>query len=91
MKLKFRTSFENLQTAYIIGEFCEWDLERVIEIKKTKSAKFFVVDDMPIGEYKILNCKSFIGAEKYPNSKEVMGNRYFSGIIDEQIFVNYIT
>lgn len=89
MKLKFKTNFENLQTAYIIGEFCDWDLDKAMKVTKIKNAKFFTVEDMPVGEYKILTCLSWIGTEICPISKKTIINRYFNGMIDETVFANY--
>lgn len=76
----------NLDRILIIGEFCEWDFDKAIEVER--KGKFIVIDDMPIGEYKCFSCKSSFGAEKYINGNQ-MGNRYFCSEFNEKIKVYF--
>lgn len=85
-KLKINT--KQLRSVTVCGEFCGWDIDKSIVADKKDRAKYIVVDNMPVGEYKVFTCKNFTASETYPSGL-VMGNRYFSGVRDEIIDVYF--
>lgn len=74
----------------LIGEFCDWDMDKAKRYEKKPRNKHIVVDDMQKGEYRVLNCKSYLGGEIYPTDGRQMSNRYFSGEEDEKIIVHFM-
>lgn len=79
----------DLDSVVIVGQFCNWDVDKSIRIDKKKGSKRISVESMPIGEYRILSCKSYIGGEIYPTDGRDMCNRYFGGDSDETISVYF--
>lgn len=75
-KLKINT--RQLNSIAICGEFCNWNIDTSIIAERTNGSKYIILNEMPIGEYKIFGCKSFTSSEVYPNGRK-MDNRYFSG------------
>lgn len=88
-KLSIRTETLEISSLVIVGEFCDWDVNKSIRIERKKGAKFINVTDMPKGEYRILSCESYIGGEIYPTDGRQMSNRYFGGEVDETISVYF--
>lgn len=82
MKLKIFTKNESV---VVCGEFCDWDIDRAICVTRKPKAKAIVVEDMPVGEYRVFSCKSFTAGEIYPTDGRQYANRYFSGQTDETI------
>lgn len=82
MKLSIST---NLSSVVICGEFCDWDIDKAIRVDRKARAKYINVDNMPVGEYRVFACANFMSGEIYPTDGRQMGNRYFSGEIDETI------
>lgn len=83
-KLFIKTSLEKV---YIIGEFCNWDMNKIREVVKKSSNKCIVVDNMPIGEYKVLRGKSYAWEEKTDDGR-TLPNRVFVGNKNQTISVN---
>lgn len=82
-KLMIKTT---LNSVVVIGEFCNWDIDKAVRVDKKPRNKLLVVDNMPRGEYRVLSCKSYHGGEIYPTDGRQMANRYFNGEQDEKIF-----
>lgn len=74
----------------LVGEFCNWDIDKAKVYKLKPRNKHIIVDDMPKGEYRVLLCKSYLGGEIYPTDGRQMSNRYFSGEEDEKIIVHFM-
>lgn len=74
-----------LHSVVVVGEFCNWDVDKAFRVDKKPRNSLIVVDDMPKGEYRILSCKSYHGGEVYPTDGRQMANRYFSGDQNETI------
>ena len=85
-KLSIRTKLDKV---VIVGEFCEWSVDRSVAVERKKGNKRIVIDNMPKGEYRVLSCKSYIGGEVYPTDGRDMSNRYFGGDADETITVYF--
>ena len=83
------TIYTPLNRVVICGEFCDWDILKAREVAKTGKSKCIVVDDMPKGEYRVFDCKSFLGGEIYPSGQQ-MHNRYFDGSVNEVIVSKFI-
>lgn len=81
-KLQIKTA---LDSVVICGEFCDWDINRAVRADRVKGNKLITVSDMPVGEYRVLSCKSFACGEVYPTDGRQMSNRYFSGEANEVI------
>ena len=81
-KLYIKTT---LNSVVVVGEFCEWDLEKALRVDRNPKNKTIVVDNMPKGEYRILSCKNYQCGEIYPTDRRQMQNRYFNGKENEQI------
>lgn len=75
-----------LQSVVVVGEFCNWDVNKAIRADSEKGKRTIVIEDMPTGEYRVLSCKSYTGGEVYPTDGRQMANRYFSGKQDEKIY-----
>ena len=73
------------RAVYVVGEFCNWDCDKAIKAELKPKNKHIVVGDMPSGEYRVLNCKSYHGGEVYPTDGRQMANRYFDGTDTETI------
>ena len=69
----------------IVGEFCNWNLDEAKRYDRKSNYKNIVINNMPKGEYKVLDCKSYFGSEVYPTDNREMPNRYFGGEYDEAI------
>lgn len=74
-----------LASVVICGEFCGWDMDKAIRVDRAKEQKSIVVKNMPVGEYRVFACKSFLSGEVYPTDGRQMSNRYFSGETNEVI------
>lgn len=74
-----------LKSVVIVGEFCNWDVDKAVRYDLEKGNKYIRVENMPKGEYRVLSCKSFLGGEIYPTDGRQMSNRYFGGEYDEKI------
>lgn len=85
-KLSIHTAVD---IVYLTGEFCNWNLDGAIGVKRKKGNKSIVVDDMPKGEYKVLAAKSYATSEIYPTDGREMSNRYFGGEANEVICVYF--
>lgn len=81
-KLSIKTS---LDSVVVVGQFCNWEVDKAIRADRKAGQKAIVIADMPVGEYRILSCKSFVGGEVYPTDGRQMANRYFGGDSDEII------
>jgi hypothetical protein len=81
-KLFIKTS---LKSVVIVGEFCEWDLDKALRVDLKPKNKTIVVDNFPKGEYRVLSCKNYQNGEVYPTDRRQMQNRYFNGNENEQI------
>ena len=75
-----------LKSVVVVGEFCNWDINNAFRVERKPKNKLICVDNMPVGEYRILSCKSYQGGEIYPTDGRQMANRYFSGKKDEKIY-----
>ena len=76
----------DLNSVVIVGEFCNWDIDKALRVDKKPRNTLIVVDDMPKGEYRVLSTRGYHGGEIYPTDKRQMANRYFNGEQDEKIF-----
>lgn len=74
-----------IKTVYICGEFCDWDIDKAIEVNRTDKKDYFYIPKMPIGEYKVFDVKSFLGTEINPVTKQPSYNRFYGGKNDEVI------
>lgn len=74
-----------LHSVVIVGEFCDWDIDRAIRADLQPNRKAICVKNMRKGEYRVLSCKSFDSGEIYPTDGRQMCNRYFGGEDDEKI------
>ena len=83
-KLQIKT---NLSSVVICGEFCNWDIVNSMVVTKEKGKKNIIVEQMPIGQYKVFMCKDFNSSEQCPICKVPRPNRHFSGKSDEVIQV----
>ena len=81
--------FTSANKVCLTGEFCDWNLNNALCIKKAKGNKSIIVKDMPQGEYKVLADKNYSSAEVYPTDGREMPNRYFSGEANEVICVYF--
>ena len=81
MKLSIET---NLDRVILIGTFCDWNMDKAIEVNRKGKSKRLVVDNMPACEYKVLNCRSWLGEEK-----PIKANRVFTGDRNEIIKVEF--
>lgn len=81
MKLSIETKLDRV---IVIGSFCDWDMNKAIEVKRKGKAKRLVVDNMPPCEYKVLDSRSWLGEEK-----PIKPNRVFSGNKNEVIKVEF--
>lgn len=79
----------NLLSVVVVGEFCDWDIDKAIRADRKPSCKLICIDNMPRGEYRVLSCKSYDGGEIYPSDGRQMANRYFGGEEDEKIFCHF--
>lgn len=75
----------NIDSVVLCGEFCKWNMNEAIRTDREKGQKNIVVNDMPVGEYRVFSCKSFLSGEVYPNDGRQMSNRYFGGKTNEII------
>ena len=75
-----------LSSVVVVGEFCDWDVDKGICVDGKPNSKLLCVEDMPVGEYRVLCCRSYLGGEVYPTDRRQMANRYFGGNEDEKIF-----
>lgn len=82
-KLSIKTEVD---TVYIVGEFCCWIEEWALRADRQAGAKLIHVDKMPKGEYRVLSSDCYKDGEVYPTDGRQMGNRYFSGDQDEKIY-----
>ena len=81
MRLSIETKLDRV---IIIGSFCDWDMNKAIEVNRKGKSKRLVVENMPTCEYKILSCKSWLGEEK-----PIKENRVFKGDKNEIIKVEF--
>ena len=81
MRLSIETKLDRV---IVIGSFCDWDMNKAIEVNRKGKSKRLVVDNMPACEYKVLNCKSWLGEEK-----PIKENRVFMGDKNEIIKVEF--
>ena len=81
MKLSIETSLDRV---ILIGTFCDWNMDKAIEVNRKGKSKRLVVDNMPACEYKVLNCRSWLGEEK-----PIKSNRVFMGDKNEIIKVEF--
>lgn len=79
----------DLHSVVLVGEFCNWDIDKAIRVDKKPRNTLLVVNDMPQGEYRVLSCKSYQSGEVYPTDRRQMANRYFNGEQEEKIFVYF--
>ena len=79
----------DLHSVVIVGDFCNWDIDKALRVDKKQRNTLLVVDNMPKGEYRVLSCRSYHGGEVYPTDGRQMANRYFNGLQDEKIFVYF--
>lgn len=86
MKLFIKTE---LSSVVVVGEFCDWDIDKALRVELKPKRKLICVDDMPKGEYRVLCCRSYLGGEVYPTDGRQMANRYFSGVEDEKIICHF--
>lgn len=82
MKLKILSDRDSV---VVCGAFCGWDMDKALRVDRKPKAKSLVVENMPVGEYRVFSCKSFGAGEIYPTDGRQMANRYFSGQTDETI------
>lgn len=83
-QLFIKTAVDNV---YVVGDFCEWDLDKAITVTRRNHNKLLRVESMPQGEYKVLCCRGWnFGEERYPTDHRRMSNRYFNGVEDEKIY-----
>lgn len=75
----------NLDSVVICGAFCDWSMDKAIRADRAKEQKSIVIKDMPVGEYRVFACKSFLSGEIYPSDGRQMSNRYFGGKTNEVI------
>lgn len=75
-KLTIKT---HLSRVILIGEFCDWDMNKAVEYEKKKGNKNIIIDDMPTGEYKILSCRSWWFGEEKSEDGGTLPNRVFTG------------
>lgn len=75
-----------LHSVVVVGKFCDWQPEKGIRVDLQSGKKLLCVDEMPIGEYRVLSCTSYHGGEIYPTDGRQMQNRYFSGKENEKIY-----
>lgn len=75
----------NLDSVVVCGEFCDWNIDKALRADRAKGSKYININDMPIGEYRIFACKSFLAGEIYPTDGRQMSNRYFGGETNEII------
>lgn len=85
-KLQIHTTAKQV---VIVGQFCDWNVENSILAQRKKGSKSIIVENMPIGEYKVLADKTYKAAEIYPTDTREMPNRYFSGEANEVICVYF--
>ena len=84
-KLTISINNPYLREIYLCGKFCDWNVDKMIAVKKTKNK--FIANDMPKGEYKVFSCdKTFLSVETTKSGNDI-SNRYFSGNNDETIKV----
>ena len=81
MRLSIETKLDRV---IVIGSFCDWDMNKAIEVNRKGKSKRLVVENMPKCEYKVLNCKSWLGEEK-----PIKENRIFNGDKNEIIKVEF--
>ena len=76
-----------LKSVVVVGEFCDWDLDKALRVDLKAGNKTIVVDKFPKGEYKVLSCKNYQhGGEIFPtDGREKTENRYFNGSENETI------
>lgn len=86
MKLYILT---NLKSVVVVGDWCDWDIDKALRVDLKPDRKYICVNDMPKGEYRVLSCKSYNGGEIYPTDGRQMANRYFSGIQNETIICHF--
>lgn len=75
-----------LKSVVCVGEYCGWDIDKALRFDRKEGQKLICAGEFPKGEYKILSCKSYEGAEVYPTDGRKMPNRYFNGIKNETIY-----
>ena len=75
-----------LKSVVLVGEFCNWDIEKAVRLDRKPNNKTIVADDFPKGEYRVLSCKNYQYGEVYPTDRRQMSNRYFSGEENETIY-----
>lgn len=84
-KLSIKTK-DSYDSVFIIGDFNDWQLANAKRVDRKKRAKFIVVEDMPVGQYRVYWRPFFNDYEKYPyHHEQEMSPRYFGGEIDEVI------
>lgn len=76
----------NLLSVVVVGDFCNWDIDKAIRADREPARKLISIEGMPRGEYRVLSCKSYDGGEIYPTDGRQMANRYFDGKEDEKIY-----
>lgn len=76
-----------LNSIYICGDFCDWNMEKAIKVEKTNKSKDFMVEYMPTGYYKCFDSKTFFGGEVdiYDNN---IKDRHFDGV-DTRIKIRF--
>lgn len=84
-KLSIKT---NIKSVVVVGEFCDWDLDKALRVELKGRSKLLTVEDFPEGEYKVLSCKNYReGSEVFPSdARPKVENRYFNGKDDEKIY-----
>lgn len=85
-KLGIRTK---AQSVVVCGAFANWDMAHAIRAVKAKGAKTITIPDMPKGEYRVFESKSFLSGEVYPTDGRQMQNRCFAGTRDDVIDVYF--
>lgn len=76
----------DLHSVVIVGKFCDWDLNKALRVDLKPNGKLITIDNFPVGEYRVLSCRSWQGGEIYPSDGRQMGNRYFNGKENEKIY-----
>lgn len=78
----------NLKSVVVVGEFCDWNLDKAVRVDLKKGNKTIVVEDLPQGEYKVMSCKNYSeGCEIFPtDGRNKVENRYFNGEENETIY-----
>lgn len=78
-----------LNRILLVGDFNEWNVNTAIEYVKNKRCKNIYIEDMPIGEYKILSAASFKFGEERNENGDILKNRKFSGKRNETVVLAF--